>query len=78
MAAGIEEAIAGLDQVPKSDLQSAIDTSVQRIHALEKTLTEKISILPPYDARMCVEVRWSALVQVLLLFLRVLKLMCKR
>ncbi|KAF9959340.1 hypothetical protein BGZ70_008873 [Mortierella alpina] len=51
----IEEAIAGLDKMPKRDLQSEIDSSVQRIHALEKTLTEKISILPPYDARMCVE-----------------------
>ncbi|KAG9319825.1 hypothetical protein KVV02_007227 [Mortierella alpina] len=51
----IEEVIAGLDKVPKSDLQSGIDSSVQRIHALEKTLTEKISILPPYDARICVE-----------------------
>ena len=33
-----------------------IDSLVQRIHALEKTVTEKITILTPYDARVCVEV----------------------
>ncbi|KAF8923813.1 tubulin binding cofactor C-domain-containing protein [Dissophora ornata] len=51
----IEEALVGLDKVPKADLQATIDSLVQRIHALEKTVTEKISILPPYDARMCIE-----------------------
>ncbi|KAF9284546.1 hypothetical protein BGZ68_004613 [Mortierella alpina] len=51
----IEETIARLDKVSRSDLQATIDSSVQRIHALEKTMTEKIGILPPYDARICVE-----------------------
>ncbi|KAF9119291.1 hypothetical protein BGW39_000395 [Mortierella sp. 14UC] len=51
----IEEALEGLDKVPKDELQANIDSIVQRIHALEKTVTEKISILPPFDARMCME-----------------------
>ncbi|KAI1292709.1 hypothetical protein EDD11_008709 [Mortierella claussenii] len=51
----IEEALAGLSTVSKPDLPTSIDSLVQRIHALEKTVTEKISILPPYDARMCME-----------------------
>ncbi|KAF8966712.1 hypothetical protein BGZ46_000326 [Entomortierella lignicola] len=51
----IERELAGLDKVPKPELQPKIDDLVQRIHALEKTVTEKISILPPYDARMCLE-----------------------
>ncbi|KAG0198920.1 hypothetical protein BGX28_007705 [Mortierella sp. GBA30] len=51
----IEEGIAGLERLPKNELPSVIDTLVQRIHALEKTVTEKISILPPYDARICIE-----------------------
>ncbi|KAF9993817.1 hypothetical protein BGZ80_010367 [Entomortierella chlamydospora] len=51
----IERELAGLDKVPKTDLQPKIDSLVQQIHALEKTVTEKIAILPPYDARMCVE-----------------------
>ncbi|KAG0328986.1 hypothetical protein BGZ99_003850 [Dissophora globulifera] len=53
----IEDALVGLDKVPKSNVQASIDNLVQRIHALEKTVTEKISILPPYDARMCMEVQ---------------------
>lgn len=52
---GIEEALAGLDKVPKDDLQANIDSIVQRINALEKTVTAKISILPAFDARMCME-----------------------
>ncbi|KAF9914776.1 hypothetical protein BX616_007574 [Lobosporangium transversale] len=36
-------------------MQVAIDNLVQRIHILEKTVTEKISVLPPYDARVCME-----------------------
>ncbi|OAQ28382.1 TBCC-domain-containing protein [Linnemannia elongata AG-77] len=48
----IEEALAGLDKVPKDELQANIDSIVQRINALEKTVTAKISILPAFDARM--------------------------
>ncbi|KAK3847048.1 MAG: tubulin binding cofactor C-domain-containing protein [Linnemannia gamsii] len=51
----IEEALARLDKVPKDDLQTSIDSIVQRIGALEKTVTEKISILPPFEARTCME-----------------------
>ncbi|KAH7044700.1 tubulin binding cofactor C-domain-containing protein [Linnemannia elongata] len=51
----IEEALAGLDKVPKDELQANIDSIVQRINALEKTVTAKISILPAFDARMCME-----------------------
>ncbi|KAF9906110.1 hypothetical protein EC991_000978 [Linnemannia zychae] len=51
----IEEALERLDKIPQDELQASIDSIVQRIHALEKTVTEKISILPPFDARMCME-----------------------
>lgn len=51
----IEEVLAGLDKVPKDELQANIDSIVQRINALEKTVTAKISILPAFDARMCME-----------------------
>ncbi|KAF8943755.1 hypothetical protein BGZ47_005079 [Haplosporangium gracile] len=51
----IEEALAGLDKVPKDELQANIDSIVQRINALEKTVTAKISILPAFDARMCMD-----------------------
>lgn len=54
---GIEEALAVLDKVPKDELQANIDSIVQRINALEKTVTAKISILPAFDARMCMEAR---------------------
>ncbi|KAF9927806.1 hypothetical protein FBU30_002851 [Linnemannia zychae] len=51
----IEEALDELDKVSKDELQANIDSILQRIHALEKTVTEKISILPAFDARMCME-----------------------
>ncbi|KAF9962051.1 hypothetical protein BGZ65_009798 [Modicella reniformis] len=51
----IEEALANLSNVPKNELQGAIDSLVQRIHALEKTVTEKIGILLAYDVRTCME-----------------------
>ncbi|KAF9184648.1 hypothetical protein BGZ51_000072 [Haplosporangium sp. Z 767] len=51
----IEDALTGLEKLPKTDVQAAIDSLVQRIHALEKTVTDKISIIAPYDARVCVE-----------------------
>ncbi|KAF9583901.1 hypothetical protein BGW38_008168 [Lunasporangiospora selenospora] len=51
----IEQAITGLDQVAKAGLQKEVDSILQRTHALEKSVTEMISILPPYDARMCIE-----------------------
>ncbi|KAG0262649.1 hypothetical protein BG011_009956 [Mortierella polycephala] len=51
----IENALTGLEKLPKTDIQVAIDSLVQRIHALEKTVTDKISILAPFDARMCIE-----------------------
>ncbi|KAG0348493.1 hypothetical protein BG005_011503 [Podila minutissima] len=51
----IETALSGLDQVPKAEIQAAVDSLVQRIHALERTITEKITILPAYDARVCLE-----------------------
>lgn len=53
---GIEEVVAGLDKVAKNELQETIDSLVQRIHALEKTVTENIGILLAYDARICIEV----------------------
>ncbi|KAF9211774.1 hypothetical protein BGZ59_007611, partial [Podila verticillata] len=51
----IEAALSGLDQVPKTEIQAAVDSLVQRIHALERTVTEKITILPAHDARVCLE-----------------------
>ncbi|KAF9401416.1 hypothetical protein BGZ94_005212, partial [Podila epigama] len=51
----IDSALDQLDKVPKTEIQAAVDTLVQRIHALERTVTEKITILPPYDARVCLE-----------------------
>ncbi|KAF9437520.1 hypothetical protein BGZ76_000394 [Entomortierella beljakovae] len=51
----IEGELEGLDKVPKARVQAKVDSLVQQIHALEKTVTEKISILPPYDARICME-----------------------
>ncbi|KAG0292228.1 hypothetical protein BGZ96_004408 [Linnemannia gamsii] len=39
----IEEALAGLDKVPKDDLQANIDSIVQRINALEKTAIKSMS-----------------------------------
>lgn len=51
----IEEAVTGLDKVPKNDLQESIEKLVQRIHALEKSITENMGILLAYDARMCLE-----------------------
>ncbi|KAF9095717.1 hypothetical protein BGX23_012750 [Mortierella sp. AD031] len=39
----IEEALAGLEKVPKDELQAAIDSIVQRIHALEKTAIKSMS-----------------------------------
>ncbi|GJJ75519.1 tubulin-specific chaperone C [Entomortierella parvispora] len=51
----IESQLSDLVNVSKIDLTTVIDSLVQRIHALEKTVTEKITILTPYDARVCVE-----------------------
>ncbi|KAG0043556.1 hypothetical protein BGZ83_011269 [Gryganskiella cystojenkinii] len=51
----IENELNGLSNVPKPELGPVIDSLVQRIHALEKTVTEKISILPPFEARVCLE-----------------------
>ncbi|KAF9139215.1 hypothetical protein BGX30_008233 [Mortierella sp. GBA39] len=39
----IEEALAGLDKVPKDELQANIDSIVQRINALEKTAIKSMS-----------------------------------
>ncbi|KAK3821068.1 MAG: tubulin binding cofactor C-domain-containing protein [Benniella sp.] len=51
----IEEAVTGLDKVAKNELQETIDSLVQRIHTLEKTVTENIGILLAYDTRICLE-----------------------
>ncbi|KAF9926600.1 hypothetical protein BGZ67_008054 [Mortierella alpina] len=51
----IERDLASLHTVPKAEIQGTIDGLVQRIHALEKTVTDKISILPPFDTRVCLE-----------------------
>ncbi|KAF9569541.1 hypothetical protein EC968_002585 [Mortierella alpina] len=51
----IERELAGLHTVPKTEIQHHIDGLVQRIHALEKTVTDKISILPPFDTRVCLQ-----------------------
>ncbi|KAF9955875.1 hypothetical protein BGZ70_010083 [Mortierella alpina] len=51
----IERDLASLHTVPKAEIQDSIDSLVQRIHALEKTVTDKISILPPFDTRVCLE-----------------------
>ncbi|KAF9955604.1 hypothetical protein BGZ72_003586 [Mortierella alpina] len=51
----IERDLANLHTVPKTEIQDAIDSLVQRIHALEKTITDRISILPPFDTRVCLE-----------------------
>ena len=49
-----------MDKVPKDELQANIDSIVQRINALEKTVTAKINILPAFDARMCMEASLTA------------------
>ncbi|KAG0225537.1 hypothetical protein BGW41_004676 [Actinomortierella wolfii] len=51
----IEAELDNLPSVPKDALQPKIDSLVQRIHVLEKELTLKISLLPSYDARQCLE-----------------------
>ncbi|KAF9277679.1 hypothetical protein BGZ68_009076 [Mortierella alpina] len=51
----IERDLATLHFVPKTEVQDSIDSLVRRIHALEKTVTDKISILPPFDTRICLE-----------------------
>ncbi|KAF8936013.1 tubulin binding cofactor C-domain-containing protein [Dissophora ornata] len=51
----IELELAELSKVPKDKIQSATDSLLQRIYALEKTLTEKIAILPSFEIRVCLE-----------------------
>ncbi|KAG0367207.1 tubulin binding cofactor C-domain-containing protein [Gamsiella multidivaricata] len=51
----IERELAELNTVPKDKIQAVVDNILQRIHALEKTVTDKITVLPPYDVRICLE-----------------------
>ncbi|KAF9150431.1 hypothetical protein BG015_007757 [Linnemannia schmuckeri] len=51
----IERDLDNLPNVPKTQIQAAVDNLVQRIQLLEKAVTENITILPPYDARICLE-----------------------
>ncbi|KAI8357694.1 tubulin binding cofactor C-domain-containing protein [Mortierella sp. GBAus27b] len=52
---GIELALTQLETVPKDKIQATIDSLVQRIHALEKSVTDNISRLVPYEVRVCLE-----------------------
>lgn len=52
----VERDLDNLPNVPKTQIQSAVDNLVQRIQLLEKAVTDNISILPPYDTRICLEV----------------------
>ncbi|KAG0279709.1 hypothetical protein BGZ95_000438 [Linnemannia exigua] len=51
----IERDLAGLSNIPKTQIRAAVDDLVQRIQLLEKSVTDNISILPPYDTRICLE-----------------------
>ncbi|KAF9920993.1 hypothetical protein FBU30_009030 [Linnemannia zychae] len=51
----VERDLAALYTVPKSQIQAAVDDLVQRIQLLEKSVTENIGVLPPYDTRVCLE-----------------------
>ncbi|KAG0210574.1 hypothetical protein BGX28_009210 [Mortierella sp. GBA30] len=51
----IEFHLSNLDKLSKDKVQEKIDTLIQRIHALEKSITDKISILPPFETRVCLE-----------------------
>ncbi|OAQ32907.1 TBCC-domain-containing protein, partial [Linnemannia elongata AG-77] len=51
----VERDLDNLPNVPKTQIQAAVDNLVQRIQLLEKAVTDNISILPPYDTRICLE-----------------------
>ncbi|KAF9136247.1 hypothetical protein BGW39_003692 [Mortierella sp. 14UC] len=51
----IERELAELPNVPKTQIQPAVDSLVQRIQLLEKSVTDNITILPPFDTRICLE-----------------------
>ncbi|KAF9905795.1 hypothetical protein EC991_001271 [Linnemannia zychae] len=51
----IERELAELPNVPKTQIQAAVDSLVQRIQILEKSVTENITVLPPHDTRICLE-----------------------
>ncbi|KAF9104903.1 hypothetical protein BGX29_001035 [Mortierella sp. GBA35] len=51
----IERDLAELPNIPKSEIQAAVDNLVQRIRLLEKSVTDNIGILPPFDTRICLE-----------------------
>ncbi|KAF9360929.1 hypothetical protein BGX34_007407 [Mortierella sp. NVP85] len=51
----IERALAELETVPKDAIQETMDSLFLRIHALEKSITDNIASLPPYDGRVCIE-----------------------
>ena len=52
---GIERALEELETVPKDAVQETMDSLFLRIHALEKSITDNIASLPPYDGRVCIE-----------------------
>ncbi|KAH7052679.1 tubulin binding cofactor C-domain-containing protein [Linnemannia elongata] len=56
----VERDLDNLPNVPKTQIQAAVDNLVQRIQLLEKAVTDNISILPPYDTRICLEAVKSA------------------
>ncbi|KAG0371522.1 hypothetical protein BGX24_001550 [Mortierella sp. AD032] len=53
--AQIERDLAWLPNVSKTQIRSAVDDLVQRIQLLEKYITDNISIITPFDARICLE-----------------------
>ncbi|KAF9544402.1 hypothetical protein EC957_012106 [Mortierella hygrophila] len=55
MRVEVERDLDNLPNVPKTQIQAAVDNLVQRIQLLEKAVTDNITILPPYDARVCLE-----------------------
>ncbi|KAG9066726.1 hypothetical protein KI688_012635 [Linnemannia hyalina] len=51
----VERDLDNLPNVSKTQIQAAVDNLVQRIQLLEKAVTDNITILPSYDARICLE-----------------------
>ncbi|KAI1318325.1 hypothetical protein EDD11_006838 [Mortierella claussenii] len=51
----VDRELAGLHRVPANSIQLTVDSLVQRIHTLEKSVTDNMAILPAYDVRICLE-----------------------
>ncbi|KAG0294236.1 hypothetical protein BGZ96_001539 [Linnemannia gamsii] len=51
----VERDLDNLSNVPKTQIQAAVDDLVQRIQLLEKAVTDNITTLPPFDTRICLE-----------------------